>query len=136
MYLQDPPRLPDLRHSNYKLPISVNSSSKRERYPPTPISHLPGTGPYALDSFRIFCSSLDDLSPEEWKSVIPTDKELIRYLVCIFIHVTIPYYSTDSYKKWKWAFVARKEWIPGIGVIRPVSVAYLKDLISDLKRDG
>jgi hypothetical protein len=46
-------------------------------YPhPTPVSHLPGCGPYALDSYRIFCGK-----PDEWKEIRPSDKELIRYLV-------------------------------------------------------
>lgn len=45
-------------------------------YPPTPISHIPGCGPYALDSYRIFCTG-----GEGWKAVRPTDKELIKYLV-------------------------------------------------------
>jgi methyl-CpG-binding domain protein 4 len=93
-FLQDPPRSSQLRRSRsyQSLPFSsIPSSSpssplratdtpshpepKRSRYPPTPISHLPGTGPYALDSYRIFCT------PCEWKEVMPSDKELIRYLV-------------------------------------------------------
>jgi methyl-CpG-binding domain protein 4 len=45
-------------------------------YPPTSISHYPGIGRYALDSYRIFCTA-----SEEWKEVMPEDKELIRYLV-------------------------------------------------------
>lgn len=42
-------------------------------YPPTRISHIRGVGIYALDSFRIFCDN-------DWESVTPTDKELIRYI--------------------------------------------------------
>jgi methyl-CpG-binding domain protein 4 len=49
-------------------------------YPSTPVSHLMGCGKYALDSYRIFCAGGD-----EWKKVLPTDKELIKYLVCIFL---------------------------------------------------
>ena len=51
---------------------------KKVQYPPTIISHIPGCGPYALDSYRIFCTT------EEWMSVRPTDKELRRYLVRLF----------------------------------------------------
>ncbi|KAF8587269.1 DNA glycosylase [Ramaria rubella] len=64
MYLVDPPS-PD-RPRRSRVP----------HYPPTPISHLPGCGRYALDSYRIFCSPDD-----EWVNVMPTDKELIKYLV-------------------------------------------------------
>lgn len=45
------------------------------KYPPTPVSHLPGSGRYALDSYRIFCTG-----GGEWKDVIPQDKELRRYM--------------------------------------------------------
>jgi hypothetical protein len=62
-YLSDPPSSDHLRLSR-GYPLS------------TPVSHLPGCGPYALDSYRIFCGA-----PDEWKVVRPADKELIRYLV-------------------------------------------------------
>jgi methyl-CpG-binding domain protein 4 len=42
----------------------------------TLISQLPGSGPYALDSYRIYCGG-----PDAWRTVIPGDKELIRYIV-------------------------------------------------------
>jgi hypothetical protein len=42
----------------------------------TPISHLPGSGPYALDSYRIYCGG-----PDAWRTVMPRDKELIRFIV-------------------------------------------------------
>ena len=42
-----------------------------------PHMHLPGVGPYALDSLRIFCEG----DKEAWKYVMPQDKELVRYLV-------------------------------------------------------
>ena len=45
-------------------------------YPPTHISHYPGSGKYALDSYRIFC-----MGKGEWKKVRSDDKELRRYLV-------------------------------------------------------
>ncbi|KAK0465172.1 DNA glycosylase, partial [Desarmillaria tabescens] len=57
----------------------------RKKYPPTPISHLPGTGRYALDSYRIFCTAYEDPSSQEWKAIVPSDKKLVQYI------------------KWKWA---------------------------------
>lgn len=56
--------------------VNAAQDAIRERYPPTCISHLPGSGPYALDSYRIFCGAED-----EWKVVAPADKELVKYLV-------------------------------------------------------
>ena len=47
-------------------------------YPPTHVSHYPGSGKYALDSYRIFC-----MGKGEWKNVNPDDKELRRYLVSV-----------------------------------------------------
>lgn len=58
------------------------------------IAHLPGVGPYALDSYRIFhrdefrglatdwlgSSAADENFEPEWKRVVPTDKELRAYL--------------------------------------------------------
>lgn len=57
------------------------------------VAHLPGVGPYALDSFRIFHrDEMRGLSEDwlgsgakpgmtpEWKRVVPTDKELRAYL--------------------------------------------------------
>jgi methyl-CpG-binding domain protein 4 len=55
------------------------------------IAHLPGMGPYALDSFRIFyrdrLRGFDGADGDlpEWKAVVPKDKDLRAYL------------------KWKWA---------------------------------
>ncbi|KAF9694787.1 hypothetical protein EKO04_007485 [Ascochyta lentis] len=52
------------------------------------IAHLPGMGPYALDSYRIFyrdrLRGVDSGEPE-WKRVLPLDKDLKPYL------------------KWRWA---------------------------------
>lgn len=48
-----------------------------ETYPDhTLISQLPGSGPYALDSYRIYCGG-----PDAWRTVTPCDKELVRYIV-------------------------------------------------------
>lgn len=77
-YLRDPPRMSDPRPSKPIIFTSYFPSTRdNRRYPPTPISHLPGTGSYALDSYRIFCNHY----LEEWKAVMPDDKELVRYLV-------------------------------------------------------
>jgi hypothetical protein len=52
------------------------------------IAHLPGMGPYALDSYRIFYRDrLREINTgePEWKRVVPLDKDLKPYL------------------KWRWA---------------------------------
>jgi hypothetical protein len=69
MILETPPQ----DHIVYK---SRARESDGAPYPPTAISHLPGCGKYALDSYRIFC-----MGGEEWKHVMPEDKELNKYLV-------------------------------------------------------
>jgi endonuclease III len=63
------------------------------------IAHLPGVGPYSLDSWRIFCrdelrglakdwkgngAASADFVPE-WKSVLPQDKELRAYLTWMWL---------------------------------------------------
>lgn len=63
------------------------------------IAHLPGIGAYAIDSWRIFCrdelrglatdwkgtgATAPDFTPE-WKSVLPTDKELRAYLTWMWL---------------------------------------------------
>lgn len=53
------------------------------------VAHLPGMGAYALDSYRIFgrdkLRRLEDevvaRGVEEWRRVLPLDKDLRRYLV-------------------------------------------------------
>ncbi|KAI0249009.1 DNA glycosylase [Lactifluus subvellereus] len=75
---------------------------------PTPISHLPGSGPYALDSYRIYCGG-----PDAWRTVMPRDKELIRYI------------------KWRWA-VHGVQWSPTVGVMGPANEAYTEQLIYEL----
>lgn len=83
-YLSDPPIPNHLRKSRASISYMIMDKETglqraiKLRYPPTPISHLPGVGAYALDSYRLFCSKED-----EWKSVMPSDKELIKYLVCV-----------------------------------------------------
>ncbi|OJI87547.1 hypothetical protein ASPTUDRAFT_921956 [Aspergillus tubingensis CBS 134.48] len=63
------------------------------------IAHLPGVGPYSLDSWRIFCrDELRGLASDwraqgaskaffrpEWKSVLPQDKELRAYLTWMWL---------------------------------------------------
>ena len=80
-YLQEPPSIYDLRSSKSTKIRSPSSLRTTIAYPATPISHLPGTGRYALDSYRIFCTQKHDPDSDEWKMVLPTDKELVRYLV-------------------------------------------------------
>lgn len=89
IYVTDPPLPNVLRKSKQQKRINLQTSPGQPEigsdspfkryYPATPISHLPGTGPYALDSYRIFC-----IEGDEWKTVRPSDKELIRYLVSIY----------------------------------------------------
>ena len=93
-YMDDPPRYSSSRPEAEVTTASQRPCTRQTRsrarvsspYPHTPISHFPGVGPYALDSFRIFCrSSLEpeaDTTNEVWKQVMPSDKELVRYLVC------------------------------------------------------
>ncbi|KAJ7727839.1 DNA glycosylase [Mycena maculata] len=109
-YLLDPPSRRDERPSRAVGPPM--SPRKRAKYPPTAISHLPGAGVYALDSYRVFCSGPFS---EEWKDVAPSDKELIRYL------------------KWKWAALENKQWAPETGPLRTADIPYLKNLISELE---
>lgn len=60
------------------------------------VAHIPGVGPYALDSWRIWCR--DELrgdvreEEEEWRRVVPMDKELRAFL------------------RWKWAKEGRR-WV-------------------------
>ncbi|KIM61261.1 hypothetical protein SCLCIDRAFT_54412, partial [Scleroderma citrinum Foug A] len=103
-YIDDPPRYANSRPEAELTIASQRPCTRQTRsrarvsssYPHTPISHFPGVGPYALDSFRIFCrSSLEpeaDTTNEVWKQVMPSDKELVRYL------------------KWKWAYEEHKIW--------------------------
>lgn len=82
-------------------PPTADKQYRRRGYPSSSgtdaegfeVAHLPGVGPYALDSFRIFyrdtMRGLPAASPEaqevadfepEWKRVLPLDKELRAYL--------------------------------------------------------
>ena len=70
MYMEHPP---DPRLF-YKSKVVKNKTTID--YPATHISHYPGSGKYALDSYRIFC-----MGNGEWKKVRSDDKELRRYLV-------------------------------------------------------
>lgn len=124
-YIEDPPRY--FINSSYPSPdtcaaTSIKPACKRKTrssYPDTPISHFPGVGPYAFDSFRIFCTSsygpgVEARAEEEWKHVMPSDKELIRYL------------------RWKWAYEEQKIWYPIKGVIGDVNLPYLISLVDEL----
>lgn len=73
MWLEDPPDQLSLRPSRVQVAKGV------AKYPPTAVSHLPGMGRYALDSYRIFCGQL--VGGNEWKTVTPLDKELRVHMV-------------------------------------------------------
>ncbi|KAI0630930.1 DNA glycosylase [Trametes polyzona] len=111
LYLADPPCPDKLRPSRGKLtlPRPGGSGTREIRYPPTPVSHLPGCGPYALDSYRIFCSGAD-----EWKSVRPRDKELIKYL------------------QWKWAIEEYRQWDPLQGPGPLIDLDYIRSMTISL----
>ncbi|KAI0915263.1 hypothetical protein AcV5_005429 [Taiwanofungus camphoratus] len=116
-YTHDPP-VPDILrpsrcYSNVRMQCGEDGlpTIVRQRYPSTAISHLPGSGPYALDSYRIFCAGAD-----EWKSVMPQDKELIKYL------------------KWRWAVDELRQWDPLRGCMQPVDIDYLQQLNTELCR--
>ncbi|KAJ7062500.1 DNA glycosylase [Mycena amicta] len=111
-YLVDPPSAYDSRRSRASGPLI--SPRKRLRYPATPISHLPGAGAYALDSYRIFCAEDKDA----WRDVRASDKELVRYL------------------KWKWAAVEGRKWDPIVGDCGPVDVGYVVGLSTQLERNA
>jgi len=120
MYLDDPPAPDNLRPSTFKI--------FGEWYKPTPVSHLPGSGAYALDSYRIFYSG-DKRDLQEWKSVMPSDKELIRHLVRYFRGGYVRRIIADyELQRWKWAFEERKKWGPDSGVIGDVDTGYLERL--------
>ncbi|OSC97367.1 hypothetical protein PYCCODRAFT_1528785 [Trametes coccinea BRFM310] len=111
MYVEDPPVPERLRPSRGKmrLPCSSEGGLTDVKYPPTPISHLPGCGPYALDSYRIFCTGDD-----QWKSVLPRDKELVKYL------------------RWKWAFEEYRRWDPHRGPGDTIDLDYIRSMTAEL----
>nr|GAT51328.1 predicted protein [Mycena chlorophos] len=109
-YLLDPPSPHDVRRSRASGPLL--SPRKREKYPDTPISHLPGAGAYALDSYRIFCASAGE---DEWRNVQPADKELRKYL------------------RWRWAFELGRRWDPVVGDLGPVDEEYVEWLVKELE---
>lgn len=115
-YLRDPPSKYDPRPSRVALTAAEKLAHGSKRYPWTPISHLSGAGRYALDSYRIFCPLHQDPTSDEWEFVLPTDKELIRYL------------------KWRWAFIKRLEWDPSAGPKGRASCDYLQRLVTELER--
>ena len=97
-----------------------------------PHLHYPGVGSYALDSLRIFCA--DD--KDAWKSVMPQDKELVRYLVRLSYHRSYIPPNTNMAihrQRWRWAAEEGKVWYPGgRGVIGDVDVPYLITLVDEL----
>ncbi|KZO99820.1 DNA glycosylase [Calocera viscosa TUFC12733] len=99
-------------------------------YPVTAVAHLAGVGRYAADSWRIYSPTLlggggpkgareileglrePNDEPEEWKEVLPLDKELRWYLI------------------WRWAVEGYK-WTPEHGRGDPVDAAYMEKILPD-----
>ncbi|KAH7062359.1 DNA glycosylase, partial [Macrophomina phaseolina] len=102
LWLVDPPRA-GRRHRTLNYPFKGASKNIKKdeivddadpRVGAFEIGHLPGCGPYALDSWRIFCRDVlrgvaldwngagtgDEGFEPEWKRVRPDDKELRAYL--------------------------------------------------------
>ncbi|KAL6305754.1 hypothetical protein BKA93DRAFT_824855 [Sparassis latifolia] len=110
--INDPPR-PDLLRK-WRCKTNVYSSivadsvqnvvAEETGYKRTPAAHLPGCGPYALDSWRIFCAG-----NEEWMSVLPKDKELKKFL------------------RWKWAYEEFPQWDPELGPSNVITLNYVRD---------
>ena len=76
-YPVDAPERPSEFAPELPVPASPGKQQQqRARRSVTPISGLPGSGQYATDSYRIFCAGED-----EWRRVVPKDKELVRFLV-------------------------------------------------------
>ncbi|KAI0349988.1 hypothetical protein OH77DRAFT_1149492 [Trametes cingulata] len=113
-YLADPPVPGQLRRSRGKmlLPAADGTGTTEVQYPPTPISHLPGCGPYALDSYRIFCAG-----GSEWKAVRPRDKELVKYL------------------QWKWAIEEYRQWDPLLGPGHTIDLDYIRSMTASLAQN-
>jgi methyl-CpG-binding domain protein 4 len=91
--------------------------------PPTPISHLPGVGRYAVDSYRIFVAGGD-----EWKSVQPADLPLCTYLVSMSRLISSFLSLTRAGQMWKWAVQERVMWLPGEGVVGQADSTYFARL--------
>ncbi|KAI0739214.1 DNA glycosylase [Daedaleopsis nitida] len=116
--LSNPPQSEVLHPSRgYTTGLFLNDEGsvtvRKVQYPPTPISHLPGCGPYALDSYRIFCTA-----GEEWKAVRPTDKELVKYL------------------QWRWAVKAYRKWDPVHGPGDLIELDYVCELTAKLTKES
>ncbi|KAI0642479.1 DNA glycosylase [Trametes meyenii] len=111
IYIDQPPLPTVLYPSRGKVtvPSLDGLNTKEVQYPPTPISHIPGCGPYALDSYRIFCGG-----EGEWKFVRPRDKELVKYL------------------QWKWAIEVYRQWDPLYGPGDTVDLDYIRSMTTSL----
>ncbi|KAF9056301.1 hypothetical protein BJ165DRAFT_1399005 [Panaeolus papilionaceus] len=102
-YLSDPPSVYDPRPPRGFMGSPTHRNSNKR------------VGPYALDSYRIFCTVYEDPTSQEWKQVQPTDKQLSLYL------------------KWKWAAEEHKQWCPVEGVVGEVTPPYILSLIEELE---
>ncbi|EIW55408.1 uncharacterized protein TRAVEDRAFT_153786 [Trametes versicolor FP-101664 SS1] len=110
-FLTKPP-IPDQLYRSrgtVTLPAADGAGTREVPYPPIAVSHIPGSGPYALDSYRIFCSGKD-----EWKSVRPRDKELVKYL------------------EWKWAVEEYRQWHPLHGPGPIIDLEYVRSMTAAL----
>lgn len=133
-FMSDPPVPDKLRPSRGKtteLCLAKDSSIviRQVKYPPTPISHLPGCGPYALDSYRIFCAG-----ENEWKNVRPTDKELVKYLVRFPLSScsSIPESKHNFFQQWRWAVERYQKWDPVHGPRDSIDLDYVRGLTASL----
>ena len=84
-------RLPPNPENRFKARAPGYEIGSDAQNPGWEVAHLPGVGPYALDSYRIFYrdqllglskgwqANSDTFQPE-WKRVLPLDKDLRRFL--------------------------------------------------------
>lgn len=130
-FITEPP-IPDQLHRSrgtVTLPAVDGTGTREVPYPPTAVSHIPGSGPYALDSYRIFCSEKD-----EWKSVRPRDKELVKYLVRTCAHTKLGCITSIrmAYQEWKWAVEEHRQWHPLHGPGPLIDLQYVRSMITSL----
>ena len=131
-FLDRPPQADILYPSRGKYIALLTASDgsfdlKQVKYPPTPISHLPGCGPYALDSYRIFCTGGD-----EWKNVRPSDKELVKYLVSACLYLLTIHVPHTTGQQWRWAVEAYRKWDQTFGPGESIDLDYVRALTATL----
>ncbi|KAG8989007.1 hypothetical protein FRB94_001778 [Tulasnella sp. JGI-2019a] len=163
MYCMDPPNQTECRPSRVPaivqlsaLPASEltdldarepSSTTVKVKYPPTAISHLPGVGRYALDSYRIFSPDLpgggaprdEHVRCKTLCSLVPNREHSERYFEVVGPILPIPSISDPEaewrkvlpvdkelrkYLIWRWA-IENIEWDPLWGVIGAATPVYL-----------